>query len=207
MLWPRIGRADVVQRMAASWLALPRRVSHGPGGDARGKRVVINYRGGEAREFFLGTAGWHRLRSRWPDDTAPSSFWRARSGSASGWRYRSCPRFSTARCSTAREREIRQRCRDEAPREDVRHRIGAQGHIGSVQARHSDATLWIAVVAARKRMRRNLVAAWGLANVRFLGELFMRACLDLRPLSDIYLKATLVDNFPARSWKQRRRGS
>ena len=53
MLWPRIGRADVVHVMAASWLYFFLTVY--PAvlvGRVRGKRVVINYRGGEAREFF-----------------------------------------------------------------------------------------------------------------------------------------------------------
>jgi glycosyltransferase involved in cell wall biosynthesis len=199
MLWPRIGRADVVHVMAASWLyffviVYPAVIV----GRVRGKRVVLNYRGGEAREFFR-RYGWiaapvFRLAA---SITAPSEFLasviRERFNVAvsivpnildsSLFRYRQRSSIRPALLITRHLEKMY----------DVESVLKAYR---AVRERHPEATLWIAGDGSEGAHLRKLVAAWHLPNVRFLGEVAHDDLPGVYDHCDIYLNASLVDNFP-----------
>jgi glycosyltransferase involved in cell wall biosynthesis len=199
MLWPRIGRADVVHVMAASWLYFFLTVY--PAvlvGRVRRKRVVINYRGGEAREFFR-RYGWIASPAFTLAQmiTAPSDFLASAIRERFGVAVSIVPNILDSSRFVYRARtEIR-------PRLLVTRHLERMYDIESVlkayrlvRARHSDATLWIAGGGSEERHLRNLVAAWGLANVRFLGEVAHEDLPAVYDQCDIYLNGSLVDNFP-----------
>ena len=198
-LWPRIGRADVVHVMAASWLYFF--VAVYPAvllGRVRGKRVVINYRGGEAREFFqrygwIASPAFTLARAI----TAPSEFLASAIREHFGVAVSIVPNILDSSRFVYRARtEIR-------PTLLVTRHLEKMYDIESVlkacrlvQARHSDATLWIAGGGSEEAHLRHLVSAWGLANVRFLGEVAHEDLPAIYDHCDIYLNGSLVDNFP-----------
>jgi glycosyltransferase involved in cell wall biosynthesis len=200
LLWPRIGRADVVHVMAASWLYFFLAVY--PAvlvGRVRGKRVVINYRGGEAREFFqrygwIASPAFTLARTI----TAPSEFLASAIRKRFGVAVSIVPNILDSSRFIYRARtEIR-------PTLLVTRHLERMYDIESVlkayrrvHARHSDATLWIAGGGSEEAHLRNLVSAWGLTNVRFLGEVAHENLPAIYDQCDIYLNASLVDNFPA----------
>jgi glycosyltransferase involved in cell wall biosynthesis len=66
----------------------------------------------------------------------------------------------------------------------------------AIQGRRPEATLWIAGGGSDEERLRDLVVAWHLPNVRFLGELAHEDLPGIYDQCDIYLNASLVDNFP-----------
>jgi glycosyltransferase involved in cell wall biosynthesis len=199
LLWPRIGRADVVHVMAASWLYFFLAVY--PAvlvGRVRGKRVVINYRGGEAREFFqrygwIASPAFTLARTV----TAPSEFLACAIRERFGVPVSIVPNILDSSRFVYRER------RRIRPTLLVTRHLEKMYDIESVlkayrlvQARHSDVTLWIAGGGSEEAHLRNLVSAWGLPNVQFLGEVAHENLPAIYDHCDIYLNASLVDNFP-----------
>lgn len=195
-----VRKADVVHVLAASWLyffavvypaVLVARAS--------GKRVVVNYRGGEAREFFRRfgaiAAPAFKLASV---VTAPSEFLasaiRQRFGVAvsvvpnvidsSRFRYR--PRTSP-RPTLLVTRHL------EKPY-DVESILRA---FRVVREQFPDASLWIAGRGSEEAHLRGLVSAWNLANVRFLGEVAHQDLPGIYDQCDICVNASRIDNFPA----------
>jgi glycosyltransferase involved in cell wall biosynthesis len=65
-----------------------------------------------------------------------------------------------------------------------------------VQERHADASLWIAGSGSEDGNLRSLVSALNLRNVRFLGEVAHADLAGVYRECDIYVNASLVDNFP-----------
>ena len=199
MLWRRARGIDVVHVLAASWLyffmvVYPTVLV----GRVLGKRVVINYRGGEAREFFH-RYGWliapaFRLAA---SVTAPSEFLagaiRQRFDvpvsivpnivDSSLFAYRPRPALRPAMLVTRHLEKIY----------DIESILKA---FRVVQDAYPDASLWIAGSGSDEGRLRGLVASWNLAGVRFLGEVPQRELPGIYDQCDIYVNASLVDNFP-----------
>jgi glycosyltransferase involved in cell wall biosynthesis len=198
-LWNRVRWAEVVHVLAASWVyffaaACPAVVY----GRINRKRVVLNYRGGDAEQFFRWY-GWlvkpiFRLASV---VTAPSKFL-AESIEE---------RFGVAVCVVPNildSSNFQYRCRT-----SIQPRILITRHLEKlygveiaiqafrrVQSQYPDASLWIAGTGGQKEYLLELVAGWNLRNVRFLGYVEHRDLGAVYDHCDILLNASFVDNFP-----------
>jgi glycosyltransferase involved in cell wall biosynthesis len=203
LIWFRLRRsmraATVVHVLAASWvyffLAVYPAVLIAR---ASGKRIVVNYRGGEAREFFARCGWLCRPVFRLADAvTAPSEFLagviRARFGvsvsivpnilDSSLFTYRARPRLEP-RLLVTRHLE---------PMYDVESVLRA---FRVIQEHHPEASLSIAGGGSQRAHLERLVGKWRLNHVRFLGEIAHRELPALYDQCDIYVNASLVDNFP-----------
>ncbi len=204
LIWPRlwrpIERADVVHVLAASWLyffvvVYPAVIL----GRVRGKRVVLNYRGGEAEPFFR-LFGWlakpaFRLASV---ITAPSGFL----SEAIRARFRMPVSIVSNVLDTSifryRHRTvIRPRMLVTRQLEKIYDIESVLRAFGAVQKDHPDATLWIAGTGSQASHLRTLVETWNLKNVSFLGQVKHTELPEIYDQCDIYLNASRVDNFPA----------
>jgi len=192
-------RADVVHLLAASWVyffvvvyptVLVARCC--------GKRVIVNYRGGEAREFF-GRYGWlagpvFRLASA---ITAPSQFLAEVIRGRFGVEVAIVPNLLDTSLFQFRERtELR-------PTLLVTRHLEAIYDIDSVlrafqviQSSYPEATLWIAGRGSHESRLRKLSDVLALRNVRFLGHVQHQDLPGIYDQCDIYLNASRVDNFP-----------
>ena len=198
-LWPRVRQVDVVHILAASWayffLAVYPPVLLGR---ACGKRVVVNYRGGEAREFFR-RYGWlsapvFNLASA---VTAPSEFLATVIRQRFDVPVLIVPNVLDHSLFVYRQRTTMR------PRMLVTRHLEKMYDVASVlrafravQARHADASLWVAGSGGEEAHLRSLVSAWDLKNVRFLGEVAHKDLAAVYGECDIYVNASLVDNFP-----------
>ena len=198
-LWRPVRRADVVHVLAASWVYFFAVVC--PAvlyARLQGKRVVVNYRGGDANQFF-SRFGWLanpvlRLASVL---TTPSGFLAKAIHNHFGMSVQIVPNILDS--STFRY----------TPRAILRPRLLVTRHLEKIygveialqafrQVQHDypDASLWIAGTGSEERALRQRVSEWKLANVRFLGHV---AHCDLGAIydqCDILLNASFVDNFP-----------
>ena len=198
-LAPRVRQVDVVHILAASWLYFFLTVY--PAvllGRAYGKRVVLNYRGGGAQAFFR-RSGWlaapvFRLSAL---VTAPSEFL------ATMIRHRfDVPVSIVPNILDHSLFEYRQRTTFR-PRMLVTRRLEKIYDVASVlkafravQERYADASLWIAGSGGEEAHLRSLASAWSLRNVRFLGDVAHKDLAAVYRECDIYVNASLVDNFP-----------
>ncbi len=195
----RVRQVEVVHILAASWLfffivVYPAVIL----GRAYGKRVVVNYRSGEAKDFFR-KYGWMAAPALKLASviTAPSEF------IASVVRERfDMPVAVVPNILDASLFQYR-------PRTNIRPRLLVTRHLeklydiesvikafGVVQSRYPDASLRIAGDGSQEAHLRDLVAALNLTNVQFLGAV---AHCDLPAVyeeCDIYVNASLADNFP-----------
>ena len=198
-LWRQVRQVEVVHILAASWLyffavVLPAVVM----GRLRGVRVVLNYRGGEARPFFARWGWAVRPVLRLADTiTVPSEFLAAvireqfsvpvlivpNILNSSEFRYRSRTTLQPKMLVT---RHL------EKPY-DVESVLKA---FGAVQDRYPQASLWIAGTGSQLRYLQGLVSAWNLNNVRFLGQVAHDELPRIYDECDILLNGSRVDNFP-----------
>jgi glycosyltransferase involved in cell wall biosynthesis len=198
-LWCQMQQVEVVHVLAASWLYFFLVVCPAiTVGRVRGKRVILNYRGGGAEPFFswFGWAvrPWFKAASV---VTAPSDFLAdlirrffhtsvvivPNIVDSSSFRFRQRSRIQPKLLVTRHLEKIY----------DIDSVLKA---FGVIQQHHPEATLWIAGTGSEESHLRSLVPALGLVNVRFLGHV---AQLDLPAICDqcgIYLNASRVDNFP-----------
>lgn len=198
-LWRVLPRVYVVHILACSWLyfflvvcpaVLLTRL--------RGKRIVVNYRGGEAREFFQWFGWLIRPIFKMADViTAPSDFLAEAIRASFGVPVRIVPNI--LKLSVFR---YRQRVTFE-PRMLVTRHLEEIYDIESVlkafrvvQEHHPDASLWIAGTGSRERRLRDLVSTWNLRNVRFMGHVAHDDLAAVYDQCDILLNASRVDNFP-----------
>jgi glycosyltransferase involved in cell wall biosynthesis len=203
LIWFRLafeaGAADVIHVFAASWWYFFLTVY--PAvlvGRLFRRRVVLNYRGGEAAEFF-SKFGWvvapaFRMSH---SVTTPSEF--------------------LARVIRGRFRvpvTIVRNIVDSSkfqfhPRTAVLPRLLVTRHLEkiydiesvlkafrTVQRKRADASLWIAGDGSEAVRLRALVREWGLPNVTFLGAVPHDELPRIYDARDIYVNASLVDNFP-----------
>jgi len=198
-LWSRLGDAAVVHVLAASWLyfflvVYPAVVV----GRARRRRVVLNYRGGEAAAFFR-RFGWmlapaFRLANA---VTAPSEFLASAIRRRFGVAVAIVPNILDSSLFSYRQRTTIRAAllvtRHLEKMYDVESVLKAYRLVARA---HPDASLWIAGGGSEERRLRSLADAWRLPNVRFLGEVDHQALPAVYADRDIYVNASQVDNFP-----------
>jgi glycosyltransferase involved in cell wall biosynthesis len=198
-LWAHVRDVDVVHILAASWLYFF--VAVYPAvlvGRARRKRVVLNYRGGEARDFFR-RYGWLAAPAFKLADaiTVPSEFLAAVIRERFAVPVVIVPNILDSSLFSYRQRTV------------VRPALLVTRHLEkiydvesvlkafrAVRERHPDASLWVAGSGAEAGHLHSLVAAWSLDHVRFLGHVAHRDLPAIYDQCDIYVNASLVDNFP-----------
>ena len=198
-LWARVRHVDVVHIFAASWLyffvaVYPAVVV----GWARGKRVVVNYRGGEAKDFFR-RYGWLAVPAFKLAGvvTAPSEFLAGVIRRRFDVPVSIVPNILDSSLFPYRRRTaIRPRLLVTRHLEKIYDVESVLKAFGSVQARYPEASLWIAGGGSQEAHLRSKTVALNLANVRFLGEVAHRDLPAVYDQCDIYVNASLVDNFP-----------
>ena len=198
-LWGKVRQVEVVHVFAASWwyfflVVYPAIVI----GRLRGKKVVLNYRGGEAQRFFRWL-GWIALPAfRMAGTiTAPSEFL----AGVIRERFRSSvsivPNILDARAFRYRQRiSIQPKLlvtRHLEPAYDIESALRA---FRQVQSQNPQASLWIAGTGSQEKYLRALAAEWNLENVRFLGNVAHGDLPAIYDQCDIYLNASRIDNFP-----------
>jgi glycosyltransferase involved in cell wall biosynthesis len=198
-LCQQVGSVDIVHVLAASWLYFFAVVTPATiVGKMRRKRVILNYRGGDAARFFQPW-GWAVAPIFRMADliTAPSRFLKelieGRLGigvdvvnnivdtSAFSYRERSAvhPRLIVARQLEAIY--------------DIESVLRA---FGAVRQRYPGASLAVAGTGSQGESLRRMAVEWGLDNVEFLGHVAHDDLPALFDRHDIFLNASRVDNFP-----------
>ncbi len=198
-LWTKVREADVVHVFAASWLyffvvVYPAVLV----GRARGRRVVVNYRGGEASSFFR-RYGWLAAKCFRSAGviTAPSEFLAAAIRERFDVPVSIVPNIlDTSLFSYRRRTAIRPRLLVTRHLEKIYDTETVLKAFRSVQSRYPDASLWIAGGGSEEARLRGLVSEWNLPGVRFLGEIAHRDLPSVYGECDIYVNASRVDNFP-----------
>jgi phenylacetate-CoA ligase len=192
-------QVDIIHILAASWVyffivVYPATVV----GRLFRKRVVVNYRGGEAREFFRHY-GWlappvFRLASA---VTAPSKFLAGVIGDRFGVDVAIVPNILDTSIFRYRQRDVFQ------PKLLVTRHLDAmydpEGVLSAFRILQNDcpeASLWIAGTGHLEPRLRSLVEEWELKQVRFLGHVPYADLPRIYDQCDIYINASRVDNFP-----------
>lgn len=199
LLWRRMRSVDIVHILAASWLYFFLVVS--PAvlvGRLRGKRVIVNYRGGEADRFFR-TWGWlaKRILRSAHVVTAPSNFLgevilrRLDVSVTIVPNILDTQRFRFRARHTLQPKMLVTRHLEEIY--GVEAVIRAFRHL---QEKRPDATLWIAGTGSQRSYLECLVAEWKLRGVEFLGHVPHENLPGIYEQCDIFLNGSTVDNFP-----------
>lgn len=198
-LWPKLAAADVVHVMAASWLYFFLVVCPAICASRfRNKRVIVNYRGGEA-DRFLSSWGWlARPVFRFANlVTAPSAFLKEILETHTGIPVTVVPNVVDLSAFKFRER------RTLAPKLLVTRHLEQMYDVASVlkafaylQEQYLDASLWIAGTGEQETHLRSLASLLNVRNVRFLGHVAHEDLPAIYDQCDIYINASLVDNFP-----------
>jgi glycosyltransferase involved in cell wall biosynthesis len=198
-LWREMRRAEVVHVFAASWLYFF--VAVCPAvifGRLRGKRVVLNYRGGEAEQFFRSW-GWiaRPVCKVASVITVPSRFLAAviqdhlhlpavivpNILDNSIFQYRQRTIFRPTLVVTRQLEKIY----------DIEAVLRA---FQKIQERHAEATLWIAGTGSEEKYLRGMASDLHINNVRFLGYLGHADLPAIYDQCDILVNASRADNFP-----------
>ncbi len=198
-LWKMLDRVEVLHILACSWLyffviVCPAVLI----GRLRRKRVILNYRGGQADQFFR----WYRFLLR-PFFrmahvvTAPSEFLVEVIGRRIGVPVQIVPNIVDFTRFRFRQRlPLRPKMvvtRHLLKLYDIESVIRA---FGEVQRSYPEASLKIAGTGDQEQYLRNLVATLNLKNVTFLGYLPQQELPSLYDQCDILLNASRADNFP-----------
>jgi glycosyltransferase involved in cell wall biosynthesis len=198
-LWRQVRQVEVVHILAASWFYFWAAVTPAVVlGRLYGRRIVLNYRGGEARQFF-GRWGWAvKPVLRLADViTVPSRFLAGVFQDClslevsivpnilnnSEFRYRQRTAFQPKMLVTRHLEKIY----------DVETVLRA---FGSVQKQYPEAFLWVAGTGSEREQLQNWVSEWRLKNVRFLGHVPHEDLPGIYDQCDILLNGSRVDNFP-----------
>src|SRR5215831_9185155 len=198
-LWKALPQADVVHVMACSWLSFF--VVTYPAvwlSYWAGKRIVVNYRGGEAERFFRWFGSLARPVFRRADViTAPSGFLAGiiqrrfhvpvaivpNILNLSAFRFRQRTTFRPKMLVTRHLEKIY----------DIESVVRA---FRIVAEKYPEASLWIAGTGSEEQHLRKLVSQWGLTNVEFLGHVRHQDLPAIYDACDIYVNASRFDNFP-----------
>jgi glycosyltransferase involved in cell wall biosynthesis len=198
-LWRQIRQVEVVHVLAASWFYFWAAVAPAVVlGRLYGRRVVLNYRGGEARQFF-SRWGWAvKPVLRLADViTVPSRF-------LAGV-FQDCFSLSVSivpNILNHSEFQYRQRTafrpkmlvtRHLEKMYDVESVLRA---FGSVQKQYPEASLWVAGTGREREELQKRASEWGLKNVRFLGHVPHEDLSGIYDQCDILLNGSRADNFP-----------
>jgi glycosyltransferase involved in cell wall biosynthesis len=197
--WTRAGEADVVHVLASSWLYFFLIVSPAViAGRIRRKRVVLNYRGGDA-DIFLGRFGWlakpvFQLANT---ITAPSAFLASVIRRRLGLPVAIVPNIVDFSRFSYRQRETFQ------PKMLVTRHLEALYGVDTVlrafrkiQENYPEASLSIAGAGSEGKRLREMTSAWGLNGVHFLGYLDHQRLTAVYEDCDILLNGSRIDNFP-----------
>jgi glycosyltransferase involved in cell wall biosynthesis len=198
-LWAGTRQTDVVHVLAASWayfflVVYPAVLV----GRICGKKVVLNYRGGEAARFFqwFGWAASPAFRLAGVI-TAPSEFLAEVIHRRFGASVSIVPNILDSRAFRFRRRTSIQPkllvTRHLEPAYDIESVLRAFRRVREV---YPEASLWIAGTGSQEQYLRGLVSDWNLENVRFLGNIAHSDLPDIYDQCDIYLNASRIDNFP-----------
>lgn len=199
MLWRRMAGVDVVHILAASWFYFFGVVYPAVLVAAlRGRRIVVNYRGGEAGEFFrrYGWLAWPVFRIA-HCITTPSEFLAGIIRGRFGVEVSIVPNIlNTSRFVFQRRAEFAPKllvCRHLEEIYDIESVLKA---FARVQQQFAGASLWIAGAGSQEAKLRTLAAEWKLCNLRFLGPIPHADLPAIYNQCDILLNASKVDNFP-----------
>lgn len=203
MTWPRLwaeaGQAEIIHIFAASWLyfflvVYPAVIV----GRARGRRIILNYRGGEAERFFhfYGWAIGNAFRLAHAV-TAPSEFLARPIRKRFGVAVSIVPNLLDSSAFPYKERLIfRPKILVNRHLEAIYDIESVLKAFGLIQKRYSEASLEIAGTGTEEDRLRSLVSAWNLQNVRFLGHVSHRDLRAAYDQCDILINASRIDNFP-----------
>lgn len=198
--WASMRSADVVHVLGASWLYFLLVVT--PAiliARLHTKRVVLNYRGGDA-DCFLKRCGWFtkpvfRMATI---VTAPSEFLASVIKSQLNVQVSVVPnlvdltRFRYRSRSSFRPKMLVTRHLEELYGVESVLRAFRQ-----IQTEYPSASLWIAGTGTQERYLRDRVLEWNLQNVEFLGYVDHKRLPAVYDQCDILLNGSRVDNFPA----------
>jgi L-malate glycosyltransferase len=197
--WRRVRDVEVVHVLAASWLNFLLVV--GPAvvmGRLRGKRIIVNYRGGNA-DNFLKYFGWLAKPAFEMADfvTAPSGFLAEVIQRRTGVSVSIVPNIINFSIFRYRERlEFHPKMLVTRHLEEM---YGIETVLRAYQLilrEYPAASLWIAGTGSQESRLRGLVSSWGLNDVRFLGYVDHKTLPSIYDQCDILLNASQVDNFP-----------
>ena len=197
--WRKAGQAEVVHILAASWLnfllvAYPAVLL----ARLRRKRVILNYRSGDAARFFR-LLGW-LVRPAFllaQVNTTPSAFLAGVIQRQFGVQVSIVPNFINLSAFGFRERRVFQPkmlvTRHLEPLYDVESVLRA---FREIQFNYPAASLLIAGTGSLEKRLRELVTEWQLENVTFLGHVEHKALPAIYDQCDFLLNASRIDNFP-----------
>lgn len=199
MLWRKLSRVEVVHILACSWLYFF--VVVGPAvllSRIRGRRVILNYRGGEADQFFHWYGPVLKPFFRMAHVvTAPSQFLVDIIKRRIGVPVQIVPNIVNFARFHYRERQPIQPkmvvTRHLIKLYDVETVIRA---FGEVQKRYPEASLAIVGTGDQELNLRNLARALNLNNVDFRGYIPQNELPALYDQCDILVNASRADNFP-----------
>jgi glycosyltransferase involved in cell wall biosynthesis len=198
-MWRMLDPVEVVHILACSWLyffliACPAVII----GRLRGKRVILNYRGGEADAFLRRSAFILRPVFRMAHlVTAPSKFLVEVIGKRIGVPVTVVPNIvNLARFPYRARNSVQPRMivtRHLLKLYDIESVIRA---FREVQRMYDGASLLIVGTGDQEKYLRGLVEEWNLRNVEFLGYIPQENLPALYDRCDLLLNASLADNFP-----------
>lgn len=198
-LWRMLGQFEVVHILACSWLYFFVIVCPAVFiSRVRRKRIVLNYRGGEADQFFRWYGPFIKIFFKMADVvTAPSQFLVEVIGRRIGVPVQIVPNIVDFAKFPYRERKPLK------PKMVVTRHLLKLYDIESVvrafrevQSRYPDASLLIVGTGDQESHLRTLVSTWNLKNVQFLGYVPQRDLPAVYDRCDILLNASRADNFP-----------
>ena len=198
-LWPHTARVDVLHVFAASWLYFFAVVA--PAvivGKVLRKRVVLNYRGGDAGRFFR--------RWRWAVKpvmqmadviTAPSEFLATLIGSQCGVSVVIVRNILDHSVFTFRERAaIRPHLVVARQLEEIYDVESVLKAFRVIAGRRPEARLAIAGTGSQEERLRRVAAEWQLRGVTFMAHVAHDDLPQIYENYDIFINASRVDNFP-----------
>jgi len=198
-VWRMLAAADAVHILACSWfyffgVVYPAVIM----ARVRRKRIVLNYRGGEAWAFFQSYDWLAKPAFRLATVvTAPSAFLADVIGGFFGVPVRIVPNILDFSRFRYRERPtLRPKLLVTRHLEKIYDIESILKAFQVVRERCPEASLWIAGGGSEESRLRQLAAEWKLEGVRFLGQIPHDKLPGILDQCDIFVNASRVDNFP-----------
>ena len=194
----RLRRADVAHVFSASyWSFVLAPVPAIVAGRLMGKRVVLNYRSGEAEDHL---SRWGVLLHPWlrlVDEIVVPSVYLRNAFAQYGYRTRVIPNVVDTSCYHYRERSpLRPHLlstRNLEPYYRVDLTLEA---FALLKAQYPDATLTVAGSGSEEGRLRRLAASLGAGGIRFVGPVKPPAIPRLYQEADIFVNSSVLDNQP-----------
>jgi glycosyltransferase involved in cell wall biosynthesis len=197
-LWRQVAAVDIVHVLAASWLYFFAVVAPATiVGRIRGKRVILNYRGGDAARFFEPW-GWAVKPIFGMADliTAPSRFLKELIEARFGIGVEVVNNIVDTSAFSYRERTaVRPRLIVARQLEAIYDIESVLRAFGAIRQRYPEACLAVAGAGSQGESLVRMAAEWGL-NVEFLGHVAHDDLPAVFDRYDIFLNASRIDNFP-----------